>query len=259
MYDMHSHILPGIDDGADSWDEAVAMAQIAEQDGTRVLVATSHFYEEVWPNSPERIIDLTRELGEKLEEEGVSIRVIPAMEVYITRKLADLYKDQRLLTINDNKRYLLVELPTQEFPTYTEQVLFQLQVLGVTPIIAHPERNPEVFTRPERLEAMVERGILVQINAGSLLGNNGREVQKFTEMLMHDNLVHLLGSDAHGSEKRRPLVHKAIKRIEAILPQDKANAIVIENPRKVIAGEDVEVLRPKYTQRSRKKGFLGLW
>ena len=167
MVDLHAHILPGFDDGAQSAAEAVEMAYQAEQDGIGTIVATPHIIDPA-PADRERILAAVDELQDRLAQGGIRIRLLPGAEIHITSSLVALAKQGRLMTLNDTGKYLLLELPLLEIPWFTETTIFGLLTAGITPIIAHPERNHELARRPDLLKRLVERGCLTQISSGSL-------------------------------------------------------------------------------------------
>lgn len=202
MVDYHVHILPGLDDGAASEAEFLAMAREAKKAGTTRLVATPHFLPGVYATSRELVLAGVAAGRRLLQESGVDLELEPGMEVYLSPEVPGLARQGRLLTLGDRGRWLLVELPFQEIPFYAEQVLFQLMLQGITPVLAHPERSRQVQEDQDWLARLVERGCLVQLNAGSLFGEYGRRVKAAAESLARRGLVHLLGSDAHFSGSR---------------------------------------------------------
>jgi len=214
MFDLHCHILPGIDDGAGSWEESLEMARISLEAGVKTIVATPHYSPET---NPAAIIELVKQLNCRLRECDLGIDVIPGMEAYLDPDLPQLLRDGRVLTIGN---YLLMELPFSSLPLYTDDVLFQVMMTGYRVILAHPERNNEVMQNPGLVYEWVSRGILVQVNSGSLLGKFGSTVQRTASALFKANLVHFLGSDAHSPLRRRPDMGEAA----ALLRSRAANA-----------------------------------
>jgi protein-tyrosine phosphatase len=155
-----------------------------------------------------------------------------------------LVADGTVPTLNNAGRYLLVELPLEQIPSCTENVLFSLLLEGVTPVLAHPERNAKLREAPALLTTMVERGTLVQVNAGSLAGEFGPRVQKFAGSLLQQGLVHFVGSDAHCPHKRPPLWPAALPRIEKLAGRETTLAITLKNPTDLLAGNEVVVPAP---------------
>jgi protein-tyrosine phosphatase len=213
LIDLHCHILPGIDDGADTWEESMEMARISVAGGVKTAIATPHFSRDL---SPDFVKNLVKEFNERLSDANISLTVMPGMEIYLDPEIPNLLKTGHLQTIGD--KYLLIELPMNHLPLYTDEVLFRIMVMGYTVILAHPERNRQVIENPGLVFGWLQQGMLVQINSGSLLGNFGSEVRKTCETLLKANLVHFMGSDAHSSVRRKPELDKAEKVLKQIVP-----------------------------------------
>lgn len=213
MLDFHSHILPGLDDGAPDMDAAIQMARIAVEDGITTMVATPHYIEGSMENSKELILEKLSKYQEVLKNEGINLNVFPGCEVYLSPNIPGLLQKGELMTVNDGGKYILIEFPMQHLPGYVEEVLFEIKLMGVTPIIAHPERNLELAKKPDRVLDLVQKGYLMQVNSGSLNDLYGKKVRKTAELLARNGLVHLLGSDAHSSGGRGPRVRAALMKL----------------------------------------------
>ncbi len=258
MIDLHSHLLPGIDDGADSWEETLEMARAALDDGVTCMVATPHMMPDgEFANRSHGVLALIEETKERLARESLPLEVVAGGELYIHPTLHEGVRDGTLLTYGKAHKYALVELPSIDVPPYAERVIFELQVGGVQPILAHPERNPSLVQGMERLVEWVERGLLLQVNARSLLGDSGSRSRRFAEELLEWRLVHFIASDAHGIKRRPPGLSAARERAAGIVGPQMAEAMVRTNPARVIAGEPVHVWpieRPK-----RQRMLRRLW
>ncbi|HAZ21377.1 MAG TPA: hypothetical protein DCY84_03285 [Firmicutes bacterium] len=244
MIDIHTHILPGLDDGARSWEEAVAMARGAVKDGIEAVVATPHIYEAT-SITPQEICEKTRQFQTLLDGQGIKLRVLPGAEVYLAIDLPDRLREGRLQTIADGCRYLLVEFPFGLLPLYTTEVLFELQAGGVIPIIAHPERNESVQKDPNRLYNMIQKGMLAQLTGGSLRGNFGARVERTAKLLLRHNLVQILASDGHRADRRRVLLGKASCSVSDMAGPETAQAMAVANPRKITQGILFDAKDPK--------------
>lgn len=198
MIDFHCHILPGIDDGAGDWDESIEMGRWLAGQGVTGVVATPHYLEGYYTPAAEEVLAKTDELQKRLAKAGINLRVYPGCEAMITPELPELVRKGRVLTVNNGGKYLLVELPFMEIPIYTEDVLFRLRLNGITPIIAHPERNDILAADPGELVSLIRKGCLAQVNAGSFEGLYGRKAEKAAQKLARAGAVHFLGSDLHG-------------------------------------------------------------
>jgi len=198
IWDCHVHILPGLDDGPDSWDEAVEMARRAASSGTTHVVATPHYIPGVFEPDAALIRDRVREFRKRLVAAGVCLAVVEGCEVSLNEDAPDLFGRGVLMTLGDRGRLLVVELPSGEFPCWAENALFRLRLAEVTPVIAHPERNAGLCKDPALLGRLASQGVYVQLDAASLLGHWGRSAQRTAERWIRAGLVHMLGSDAHG-------------------------------------------------------------
>jgi protein-tyrosine phosphatase len=150
-----------------------------------------------------------------------------------------LLAEDRVLTVNDGKCYLLLELPHFSIPPTLEDICFRLQSLGITPVITHPERQPLILESPERLARLVELGCLAQLTAGSLTGTFGRRVAKVSRQLVKNGHIHLLASDAHNTRGRPPILSRAVTELSKLIGPERARAMVTRTPEKIIKGEPV--------------------
>jgi protein-tyrosine phosphatase len=202
VIDLHSHILPGLDDGADGVEAALEMARAAVADGTHTLAATPHVRAD-YPTRPGQMERLVESLRALLEEAAIPLQLLPGGEIAFD-SLPDLDDDDlRRFGLAGNPRYLLLETPYFGWPLGLEDTLFQLQLRGFATVLAHPERSAEVQEHPELLERLVEKGTLVQITAASVDGRHGQSVRKTALQLVELGLAHMIASDAHAPEVRR--------------------------------------------------------
>lgn len=256
MIDLHSHILPGLDDGAPDLAASVSMARFAAADGVHTMVATPHVRED-FPYPLGEIHSRTAQLNEALRSRGTGLRVIKGAEVAVS-KLLDL-DDSTLgsLCLGDGP-YVLVESPYQRATDLFEQSLFDLQVRGFQAVLAHPERSPSFQRHPDRLATLVERGVLCSITSASMSGRFGNTVQRFTRVLFERGLVHDVASDAHDSTKRPPGLLAGFRVLERELPGilDQAPWFTNDAPAAILAGERLPP-RPDPPRRKRRPFGLG--
>ncbi len=247
MIDLHCHILPGLDDGPDSLEEALQMCLICYRDGVRTVVATPHVIKGVYSNNRSIILKKISQLKDALRQFFLStnsesdnpqlqLRIIPGADVYFSEDLLRKIEDGHLLTIGDEGKFVLIEFPFQGIPYRAEDLLFQLLGRGITPIITHPERNLEISQRPKRYYEMVRMGCLGELTAMSLTGEFGSEVKKVAEKFLRHKLVHFIASDAHSINGRPPILSKALKIAEKLIGEDEARKMVKENPLAVLNG-----------------------
>jgi len=232
MIDMHFHCLPGIDDGPATWEEAVALCRAAAAEGTTDVVATPHVLRDPWLNeSPGERAALVARLNELL---GGTPRVYSGAEVWFADDLPELWERGSAgpLTALAGGTHLLVELPAHEIPRNARAVLHELLVAGVTPVLAHPERNRAFAADLDQLESLVERGVRTQITAASLAGRFGEKAEAAAVAMIERGLVHAVASDAHSMTRRPPMLRPARERVEQQWGEAVGEMLFEENPRR---------------------------
>ncbi|MEX0611864.1 MAG: CpsB/CapC family capsule biosynthesis tyrosine phosphatase [Pirellulales bacterium] len=252
--DIHCHLLPGIDDGAKDWGEALAMARLAVNDGTKTIIATPHQLGNFGHNDGDAVRRLVAELQQRLDRAAIPLTVLPGADVRIEPAMAERLASGDVLTLGDHRRHVLLELP-HELYLPLQPVLDALSRRKMTAILSHPERNQGILRRPEVLAPLVEAGCLLQITAASLCGTFGSECQRFSEWLLAEGMVHFVASDAHGSRSRRPLLQRAFERVRELTDEPTAIVLCSVNPGRVAAGQQVSPGRRKLP---RKRWGFGL-
>lgn len=250
MIDFHSHIIYGVDDGSKDIDMSLDMIKNAEKEGTKYICATSHYLSGEYEPDREEYFNKLKELREKS-----NIHIISGLEVYMDPSLPDLYKEKKIWGINEGP-YMLIEFPMRDVPKYSMDVLYELTVLGIKPIIAHPERNIKLINNIHMIEDFIEEGYLLQLNANSLLGKHGQAEKAFGEELVKRNMIHLVGSDGHNNSFRKTDIKEALKILEELNPE--LHGFILENEHKVLEGLDIHIPDIKELK-EKKKGFFGLF
>ena len=234
MIDLHVHLLPDVDDGASTWEESLAIACAAAEDGIALVAATPHVRDD-YPTAAGTMEDLVSRLRLELERHRVPLQVRPGGEVALDR-LGTLSADElRRFGLGGNSRYLLVEFPYYGWPLALDRDIGALLALGITPVLAHPERNADVQFAPERLRPAVEAGALVQLTAASFGVRLGARCQETALELVERGLAHILASDAHAPEARGISLSAAAAAVEnealaEWLTRGVPGAIVAEEP-----------------------------
>jgi protein-tyrosine phosphatase len=232
MIDTHSHIVWGVDDGSRSMEESVAMLEAARDGGTTDIVATPHA-DAQFTYQPELVEERIRELT---AHTNGTPKIHRGCEFHLSFDNVDhLLANPFAYTIN-GKQYLLIECPDLHVGRYTDTVLQRLVDAGLTPIVAHPERNPAIRKEPERLERWVELGCLTQITALSILGGFGGSAKSACMRLLDRGLVHIVASDAHDPVRRHPRLDEAYSIVRSRCDEDIAGILFTDNPRAVVEG-----------------------
>lgn len=196
MIDMHTHILPGVDDGAQNMEEAEALARAAAAEGITDIIATPHHADGKYWNPSNEVAEHVRLLNERLKEAGIAIRIHAGQEIRVHKELlANLEK--RELTALAGTSYVLLEMPSGEIPKQMGDLIYELNLLNLRPVIAHPERNAGVTRAAEKLRELLDIGAYAQVTTHSLLGGFGRGVERAAWSLCRQGLIHLVSSDAH--------------------------------------------------------------
>jgi protein-tyrosine phosphatase len=253
LYDLHAHILPAVDDGAKTEEDTLRMARAAAESGTRVMLTTPHRRDVTERSSVEYVSELLNRMNGKIAELGIDLILRQGMENHLDLDLPDEISNGRALHINGS-RYMLVEMPFFGRPNYVEDVLFRLQVMGVTPVLAHPERI-EAFQRDVGLlEAFVERGMLTQVTSGSVVGHFGKRVRRLTHSLLRRGLVHVLASDTHfPAGNRSPTLLPGIEEATQILDSTTVQAMVVDTPKAIMENLAIDVPSPRREENSRRR------
>jgi len=196
--DMHSHLIPGIDDGSSSMDHTIAMLAKFEQMGFRKVITTPHILNDVHPNTPETILGGLADVRAEIQRLGMSIEIEAAAEYYCDETFLPLIEQNNILSFGQN--LVLMEFGFLSPSQYEAQALFNLQVAGYVPVIAHYERYPYYFGDFKKVDELRERNILIQVNLNSLTGHYGPGVKKMAEQLIKNKQVDFLGTDCHRME-----------------------------------------------------------
>jgi len=252
MIDLHIHILPGMDDGPADLEETLEMCRLCVEDGIRILAATPHMIREVYDNGREEILAAVAALRETLAKQGTDLDVRPGADVRLDYDLVDRLDRGELVTLNDGGRFLLLEFPDTLHGRDTARTVAALKQRGITPILSHPERNPYFLENPEALYDLVHSDVLLQVTARSLMGGFGRDVQRFAERLLERRLVHLLASDAHAPDARRPGLRDAARRAGERMGDEEARRLVEGNPALILQGALPDIPTPLPWKGTRK-------
>ncbi len=253
MIDIHCHILPNIDDGAKDIEDALEMARIAQKEGIKKIVNTSHYHPTFDFIKGEALVEKVQNFNAILKENNIDIEVFLGNELYYSEDFLEIIDLKEFHTLN-NSRYLLVEFPPLRFPKNLCDVIYEIKLRGYIPVLAHVERYREVQNDPNIIYNCIKDGAIIQLNASSIVGKNGDEAQKVSKILLDNNMVHVIGTDSHSSKKRRPIIKESYDFISQKYSSNKASELFLENPTKIINNEDINV--NTYTKYEKPKGFF---
>ena len=237
--DIHCHILPGVDDGSQTPEETKAMLQKAWDEGIQIMVATPHYHKQRGKNDIELIkkqLLLTRKLAKEVHPK---MQICLGMEIYYGEDVPELLKEGRVVSIRKS-RYILVEFSLGDEFQYILNAVRKLQMSGHTVIIAHIERYNCLRKDISNVEYLREMGAYLQVNTGSITGSYGRSVKKFLREVLKAHLVQLVGTDAHGSERRTPKMQEAYKEVVKRCGEEYADQIFGQNAKKVLRNEEID-------------------
>lgn len=244
MIDLHSHLLPNIDDGSCSMRDSINLAKSAVSNGVEIALMTPHHKNGTYINHKKDVVRLTEEFQKKLNSENIALQVFPSQEIRINGDLlTDLKKDDILFS-DERDRYILLEFPDNDVPTYSWNLIFKLMQYGIHVQIAHPERNTKIMSNPDILYRLIENGAIAQITASSYVGAFGKKVQKFAETIVSHNLGHVFVSDAHNLPNRDYKMGEAMEK----LTRDLGNSykqLFEANAEAVLNGNNIELLYPQ--------------
>ncbi len=252
MIDLHSHILPGLDDGPRDIEGSLDLAREAASQGTRTIVATPHIRDD-HPFPLDAIESGVEELNGTLSAEGIDLEVVAGGEVSISM-IPDLDEESLRSICLGSSPYMLVESPYTQAQEFLEHVIFHLQARGFRPLLAHPERSPSFLSDWARLERLVGREVLCSVTAMSMEGRFGQTVQRFTARMFAAGLVHDVASDAHDSRRRAPTLLEGFQVLDRDLPglHDQAKWFTRDAPAAVLAGEELPPGPPRVMPRRGK-------
>ena len=236
MIDIHSHLLPGIDDGSENLNASLQMARDAVADGVTHALMTPHHMNGRYVNHASDVIKLTADFQTELNNANIPLTVFPSQEVRINGGLLSALDDGDILTTDEQGTYILIEFPSDDVPAFTMDMLFQIQQRGLVPIIVHPERNTRLMKEPQLLNDMVSRGAYAQVTASSYVGTFGKAVTAFSEDIIANGLAHLFASDAHHIPGRKYNMRAAFDKLTKQYGQSMVNEFD-NNARALVNGE----------------------
>lgn len=239
MIDFHSHILPNIDDGSSSVEETFNLIQEAKEAGFDGIVSTSHYIEGYYESEvAERKLWLDA-LSENLSIKNFNGKLYLGNEIYISDNIIQLLEEGKATTIN-NTNYVLFELPLNEKPLNLYDVIYKMQQYKIIPVLAHPERYSFVQQNFKLVEDLIDLGVLMQQNYGSIIGQYGKKAQSVARTMLEKDMVHFFGSDVHRQNTVYKKMPEIIKTMQNIIGIEKFKQISTENTQLALANKKIE-------------------
>ena len=254
MLDTHTHILWNIDDGSKNQCMSLQMLEIAARSGTKAIFATPHVIERANKPSWEEIKEKTQQLRQLCAEAQIDIMLYPGAEVQMNWELLPELGATGAYCLNGG-RYLLVELPAAEIPAYADEFWYELELKGITPVLAHPERYRQLHENKDLLLLWRRRGMLMQCNSGSFTGMFGSSVCENAKVLLANGLVDLLGSDGHRCEGRNTDMSRAAAVIRQLAGEEVLRQMTETNPQAILKNQEIELKQPKVFLEDKPKSF----
>lgn len=234
--DIHSHILPGIDDGSENFLMSLEMLRIASADGIREIILTPHNKPGRHNADHEKIISLIKKLQGKADDENLGLKLHPGNELYYRSGLSEMITEGNVCTLADSD-YVLAEFSPMDDYDYIRNGIYSLTAEGYNPVLAHVERYSKVCARTDRIEDLIEMGCYIQVNAGSIMGKFGLGTKMQAKRILSGHLAHFVATDAHDTGKRAPRMADCAAYIKKKYGEDYMRELFYENPMHVIRNE----------------------
>ena len=243
MIDFHTHIIPNIDDGSRSIEETFNLINEAKEAGFTGIILTSHYIENYYETDvPERDV-WVKAISDNLKAKGIDTNLYLGNEIYMSNNMMKLLVEGKASTIN-NSSYVLFEMPLNVEPMNLYDVIYSLQENRLIPILAHPERYKFIQKEPELVYDLIEKGVLMQANYGSILGIYGEKAQIIVRKFFEADMIHFLGTDVHRQNTIYKRVPQALKAIQEIIGESKLNELSKKNPMLVLNNKKIEIEEP---------------
>jgi protein-tyrosine phosphatase len=243
MIDLHSHILPGVDDGAQSYEDSIAIAKMATADGIEVMACTPHFMPGLYDNKADDIRARVAKLNARLVSENINLALVVGGDAHIRPDFVSALRSGDILSLHDS-RYVLFEPPHVSMPQRFEELLFNVQMAGYVPILTHPERFKWVEQNYEIFQNLAKSGVWMQLTAGSLTGRFGKRSRYWAQRMLAEGLVSIIATDTHNVTSRPPLLAEAAAAAQAEVGLDEAHNLVVTRPMCVLDNAPAEAIPP---------------
>ena len=245
MVDFHTHILPNVDDGSKSVEETFNLLREAENAGFTKIISTSHYMEDYYEVQNKEREVWVNALNDKLREQRSNLEIFLGNEIYISDNIVKLLEEGKAATIN-NTSYVLFEIPLNSEPLNMNDVLFEMLRYKLVPVLAHPERYSIVQQNPDLVYDWIQKGVLMQSNYGSIIGQYGKKAQTIVRKLLKNNMVHFLGSDVHKQKSVYMHMPEILDELTSLIGKEKLNELSNINPELVLNNKKIEIPEPNH-------------
>ena len=255
MIDFHTHILPNIDDGSESVEEAFNLIKEAKSVGFDSIISTSHYIEKYYEVGVKERCEWINALSEALKKESIDMNLYLGNEVYFSENIIQLLKENKIAKIN-NSRYMLFEFAMNVKPINVYDVLYEMLQNKIVPVLAHPERYSFVQKDPSFIYELIDAGVLMQVNYASIIGWYGKKAEILAKKFLESNMISFLGSDVHKQRTIYQKIPEILKKIEDIIGKEKLDNLTTINPKRALQNEDIEVPELKEFKYSFKEKLI---
>lgn len=241
MFDIHTHLIPNVDDGAQSMEETIQLARAAIEEGIEHLVLTPHHNQYWVKNEKDKVLRLTEEIRQVLKEENIPLSVAPGQEIRMNEEFMDDLTAGNYLSLDGAGKYYLVEFSWRSMPVFAKSYLQQMLDLEIIPVIAHPERQRPFLDHPELLVELIDMGCIAQVTATSVIGGYTQEIKEAAFQMIEQKLVHVIASDTHNLHERPYNLVKAAKVLENNFGLEHKD-VLFNNAKNIVEGKPIEVI-----------------
>lgn len=255
MIDIHSHILPNIDDGAKNIEETMNLLKEAQQVGFESVILTSHYMEGYYETATNEREILMQAISQKFNQYHINLDLYLGSEIYFSDNIVKLLEEGKACTIN-NTSYVLFELPLNAEPLNLYDIVYEMIQCKIVPILAHPERYSFVQRNPEIISDLIELGVLMQVNYASIIGYYGERAQIIVKKMLENNMVHLLGSDVHSPNTIYPKIPEILSNIKEIIGDKKLEKLTTINPNLILKNKRIEIEEPNNIELTLKEKLM---
>lgn len=244
MIDMHSHILPNIDDGAKSIEETYNLLNEAQQVGFKAVITTPHYIEGYYESEVSLRRDIINQICEKLKNNNKKIRVYLGNEVYLSENIIQGLQEEKICSIN-NTDYILFEMPLTIEPMNLYDIIYEMLQHKLKPILAHPERYTFIQKNPQIVCDLIQKEVLMQANYASIIGKYGKRAQITLKKLLRNNMIHFLGTDTHRQNTIYPKIPQILIKLNKVIGQAKLEELTTTNPQLVLDNKPIDITKPE--------------